>query len=125
MNKKKVKVLCVCGQGLNRSKYLAGYLKRKGYETRFGGVDGNSPNPINDWSVKWSDVIVIARERHHDLFKKKFGRVRKKIIVLNVADSKNFLPEEYKHFANLDYYEFQRKWTYPQLRKAIKSYLPL
>lgn len=48
----KLKVLCICTMGLNRSKYLAEYLKGKGYETRYGGVgpckiDPEPANPLD------------------------------------------------------------------------------
>jgi rhodanese-related sulfurtransferase len=34
---KKLKVLCVCTRGMNRSKYLAKYLEGRGYSNRAGG----------------------------------------------------------------------------------------
>jgi len=128
---KKLKVLCICAKGKNRSRYLAKYLKGKGYTTRFGGIDGGGDfvekieKEITVEDVNWADIVVIVRKRLVDIFNKKFGKVGKKIIALDVTDSRRLIPEEFAHLKDLDHTEFQKKWTYPQLRKAIKPYLPL
>jgi hypothetical protein len=46
----------------------------------------------------------------------------KRIIKLEVTDVPRLIPEEFKHLKELDKKEFNKKWTYPQLRKAIKPY---
>ncbi len=125
---KTFKVLCVCAVGLNRSKYLAKYLRKKGYSTRCGGVDyreDETYNPIKKKDVDWANVIIIVRKRLEKSFKRKFKWKGKKIIVLNVTDSKKRIPEKMAHLRKLNHEEFQKKWTRPQLRKAIEKYLPL
>ena len=122
----KKKILCVCAKGINRSKYLAGYLRRKGYKTRYGGVEYHRYwNPISQEDIDWADIIVIIRKRLEKIVKKKFKTRGKKFIVLDVTDSKRLLPKEFAKLKKLDYGEFQKKWTYPQLRRAIKSYSEL
>ena len=123
--KKRKNILCVCAQGLNRSHYLAKYLGNKGYKTKYGGVEITSPNPIHQTSIDWADIIIIARKRLVPILKKKFKIKGKKLIVIDVTDSPGLIPEQYEHLKLLDYLHFQKKWTYPQLRKAIKEYLPL
>lgn len=126
--KNKIKVLCVCAVGINRSKYLAGYLRRKGYATKFGGADPKDnkyANPLLAESVEWADIIIVLRKRLKPILTKKFKTRGKKIITLDVTDSKRLIPEEFAHLRELDYVEFQKKWTRPQIRKAIKQYLPL
>ena len=128
--KKKTKVLCVCAKGMNRSKYLAKYLRSKGYSTKFGGVEPYEKpeykwNPVSQKKVDWADVIVIVRKRISKILKKRFKTKGKKIIVFDVSDSPRLVPEEFKELRELDHKEFNKKWTYPQLRKAIKPYLPL
>ena len=123
--KKKKNILCICAQGLNRSHYLAGYLRNKGYKTKYGGIELSSPNPVNEFQVDWADVIVVVRKRLVRLVKKKFNLKGKKIIVIDVIDSPRLIPEQYAHLKLHDYLHFQKRWTYPQLRKAIKEYLPL
>jgi len=131
MLKKQVKkVLCVCAKGLNRSKYLASYLQNKGYKTRFGGVEGftakeEAPNPISQEDVNWADVVIITRKRLKQIFLRRFKYHKKKIIILDVTDSKRLLPKEYAYLKDKSDREFDRLWRRPQLRKAIKKFFPL
>jgi predicted protein tyrosine phosphatase len=130
MKKEKLKVLAVCSKGQNRSRYLSQYLRRQGYSTRFGGLEGYE-DPKQSWKsitqkqVDWADVIILVRPRLKQVIKKKFKIGKTKLIVLDVSDSKRLLPKDYSHLKELDYIAFQKKWTRPQLRKAIKPYLPL
>lgn len=125
---KKPKVLCICKLGLNRSKYLASYLKNKGYRTKYGGIkydDNQRKNPLKPEYIEWADVIILVRKSIKKILMEKYKPKNKKIIVLDVTDSKRLIPEEFAHLRELDYETFQRKWTRPQLRKALKPYLPL
>lgn len=127
---KKIKVLTGCSKGLNRSKYLAEYLRRKGYSTKYGGVEGwDDPrkewNPITQEMIDWSDLIVLVRPRLKDVLKKKFKTEKRKIISIDVTDSGRLIPKGVLGSKKLSYEEFQKKWTRPQLRKAIKPFLPL
>jgi predicted protein tyrosine phosphatase len=129
MKKPKVKILCICAKGQNRSKYLANYLRRKGYSTRYGGLEINREYPIGQKfitqkDVGWAEIVILARKRLNPIFKKKF-KFKGRIIILNVTDSKRLIPESHAHLRELPHIEFQKKWTRPQLRKAIKQYLPL
>ena len=126
----KPKVLCVCSMGRNRSKYLAGYLKNKGYRTRYGGIGfgrihKKAENPFNREDVYWADTIIVVRKKHKPLLKKHYKIKGKKVIVLDVTDSRRIIGEKYPEYAGFDYETFQKKWTRPQLRKSIKPYLPL
>ena len=130
--KKKLKVLCICRKGINRSHYLATYLRRKGYSTRFGGVQelmgvqGGHPKLTTQKDVDWADIIIIVRKILVPIFNKEFKSKDKKIIILEVTDFKQLvLPKKFAHFRKLNYEEFQKKWTYPQLQKGIEKYLPL
>jgi len=121
---KRKKVLCVCAYGLNRSRYLAGYLKSKGYNTRYGGATIEAPNPIYQKDIEWADVVIVARKRLVPVIKERFHIRGKKLIVLNVTDSPFALFLERRRLNFLDYIHFQKKWTYPKLRKSIDEYLP-
>jgi len=115
--------------GSNRSKYLASYLKNKGYKTEFGGIgsgSGRSPDkPFTQEDLDWADIIIVVRKKHVALLKKKYKVKNKKIIALEVLDSRKVIGQQHSKFNNLDYDTFQKRWTKPQLRKAIKPYLPL
>ena len=127
--KKKIKVLCLCSRGRNRSKYLAKYLGKKGYSTKFAGINTGiywkPTKPITQEDVDWADVIIIARKRLLRRFKRRYKLKGGKLIILDVTDSKRLVPKESKHLRFLRRKDFNKKWTYPQLRKAIKPYLPL
>jgi predicted protein tyrosine phosphatase len=128
MKKSKIRVLCVCAAGINRSKYLAEYLRRKGYSTRFGGVEYKGERnfkALKQEDVDWADIIILARKRLEPILKRKVKIKNKKLILLNVTDSKRLIPDKLAHLRKLPYIEFQKKWTRPQLRKAIKEYLPM
>jgi|SRR3989344_931073 len=127
-NNSKPHILCICAVGTNRSKYLASYLKKKGYSTRFGGVsyrEEGKYNPLKQKDVDWADILIIVRKKLLKIFKKKYKFYNKRIIVLDVTDSKDRIPKEFSSLKILDNEEFQKKWTYSQLRKAIKPYLPI
>ena len=127
---KKLKVLCICAKGMNRSRYLSNYLRRKGYSAKFGGIEPyENPkykwNPVSQKKIDWADVIVIIRKRLIPVIKRKFRIKGKKLIILDVTDSPRLIPKEFRHLRSENHKEFNKKWTYPQLRKAIKPYLPL
>lgn len=127
---KKLKVLCVCTMGLNRSKYLAEYLREKGYDTRYGEIgpcriDPESKNPVKKEDIEWADIIITARKKHRPILNNNFGVKDKKIICLDLTDSRKAMGEIYPEFKNIEQDEFNQKWIYPQLRKEIERYLPL
>ena len=125
-SKQKTKILCICAKGMNRSKYLAGYLRRKGYSTRYGGIDAyDAIKPITQEDLNWANLVIVARPRHEKILRQLYNHLEKKTKVLDVSDSKEAVPGELSHLKGLDYEHFHKKWTYPNLRKAIKPYLPM
>ena len=126
----KPKILCICTMGLNRSKYVAEYLNEKGYETRYGGigpcrVDPEPANPINLEDLNWADIIITARKKHKIILEEDLGIKNKKIIVLEVSDSRKRAAETHPEFRNIEHSEFNQLWTYPKLRGALEPHLPL
>ena len=130
MKRQKPKVLCVCSMGLNRSRFLAKYLKEKGYETRYGGVgpcrvDPEPENPVNTEDIGWADIIITARKKQKPILTESYGVDPKRIITLDVTDSRKAMSEIYPEFKNISHEEFNKRWTHPQLMKEIGEYLPL
>jgi len=119
----KTKVLSICAIGVNRSKYIANYLRKKGYSTRYGGIKDEAIKPLDFKHVEWADVIIFAREKHKEYFEDKYGRPYsgKKIYVLEVRDSGKDVPKELDYLHNLPRDEFNKKWTHPNLRKKLKE----
>jgi predicted protein tyrosine phosphatase len=128
--KRKPRILCVCTMGLNRSKFLAEYLAKKGYETRYGGigpcrVDPEPTNPVNPEDFEWADIIITARKKHKPILINKHKIKNKRIITLDITDSRKAMSKIYPEFKNIKNSEFNKKWTYPQLIKSLEKYLPL
>jgi predicted protein tyrosine phosphatase len=128
----KIKILTVCAKGLNRSRYLAQYLRRRGYSTRHGGVEGyigwggkDIANYLSQKDIDWADIIIIVRKRVAQILKKKFNTKGKKVIIFDITDSKRLISEKYPEAKNWTKEEMNKKITYPKLREAIKPYLPL
>lgn len=126
----KPKVLCVCSMGLNRSKWVANYLKEKGYDTRYGGIgpcrfDPEPANPINSKDLEWADIIIAARSKHEIVLKEKYKIKDKKIIVLEVSDSRYEAYLKNPEWENISQEEYNKIWTYPKLKEALEPHLPL
>ena len=127
----KPKILCICAKGKNRSKYLARYLKSKGYKTKYGGIDEGGDfrekiqKPATKKDIDWAEVIIIVRKRLLKIFKKKFKINNRRIIILDVTDSRRLIPKRFAYLKEASNTKFQKTWTQPQLRKAIKPYLPI
>lgn len=123
------KILCVCGLGKTRSKYLASYLKNKGYSTRFGGIDKFDRKPKKELTqndVDWADIIILVRKRFKKPFTKNFKiKSKQRIIILDVTASQGQLPKKFAYLKEVNAKEFHKEWTIPQLKKQIKKYLPL
>lgn len=124
----KSKILCICTMGLNRSKWVAEYLKEKGYETRYGGigpcrVDPEPANPINPKDLEWADIIIVARDKHILILKNSFGVKNKKIISLDVSDSRYKAYLKNPEWENISQEEYNKLWTYPKLKEALEKHL--
>ena len=120
---KKKKILIVCSAGKNRSRYVANYLRRKGYSTRFGGVkESEIINPVNPKYIEWADLIIFAQEKQKKWFVEKFGDFKKNYLILDVRDSGHDVPEDKKYLLKLPKKEFNRVWVHPNLRKKLKEF---
>jgi len=119
--KVKKKVLCVCHYGKNRSTFLAEFLTKKGYDTKFGGISGKEGNLIKQKDVDWADVIVVVRDVLKGMFLEKFSVGDQKVIALEVIDN----PKSLKCNSDFVWAEYQELHTYPELKKQIKEFLPL
>jgi predicted protein tyrosine phosphatase len=109
-----MKVLCICTMGLNRSKFLAEYLASLGHETRYGGVgpckfDPAPANPAKKEDMNWADIIVTAKPKHAPILRDDFGIVDKKIISLDVTDSRSAMSKIYPEFKEISREDFNAK----------------
>jgi predicted protein tyrosine phosphatase len=116
-------VLIVCTQGQNRSKYLAKYLRKKGYTTDYGGVDCEGFNPLSQEKVDWADIIVAVRERIKNKLIDRFDIKGQRVINLEVIDNPKRFDEKAQELALKSWFDFQEKYVYSELRKQIEEYL--
>lgn len=128
------KILCLCDLGRNRSRFLAAYLKQKGFQTRYGGLrvgpkDLLKPNQLSQYAkpttkkdIDWADLIIIARKGLKSELIKKYQPTQK-IILLQVSDDQKYIGRKYPKFKKISYVRFQKLWVEPQLKKAIAGYL--
>ena len=118
-----MKILIVCSQGQNRSKYLAKYLESKGHKAKFGGVKPDAKNPASQEQVDWADVIVAVRGHIKETFLSRFDAKGKKVIELEVIDNPKRFPQNAQKLAKVSWFDFQEKYVYSELRKQIDTHL--
>ncbi len=116
-------ILIVCTQGQNRSKYLAEYLKKKGYSADYGGIKPDGFNPLSQEKVDWADIIVTVREHIKDKFLDRFEIEGKEVIHLEVLDNPKRFSKEAQELAKRSWDDFQEKYVYSELRKQIEGHL--
>ncbi|MBD3355411.1 hypothetical protein GF361_05545 [Candidatus Woesearchaeota archaeon] len=118
-----MKILVVCTQGENRSRYLAKYLKKKGYDADYAGINPKGINPITQKKVGLADMIITVRKHIKEKFLKRFKPVEKEIINLEVKDNPKRFSKEAERLAEKSWSEFQKKYVYSELRKQIEKHL--
>lgn len=123
-------ILCVCTMGRNRSKYLAEYLEKKGYNTKYGGVgpcrwDPEPENPIKLEDLVWADLIIAVQKKHKIVLLNDYHVKENKILNLEVSDNQELRSQHPEDYSKLPRDEFNKKWTNPQLEKKKKKYIPL
>ena len=125
---KKKKILCVCSKGVNRSKYLAGYLRTKGFLTRYGGTEKypdkkgkKSFNYLSQKNIDWAEYIIVLRKRFLKILKKDFSVSGKKIFSLDIPGSKKEICKKYPRLKNLTKRDLNKKVTFPKIRKKANE----
>ncbi|MFH1253410.1 MAG: M23 family metallopeptidase [Candidatus Uhrbacteria bacterium] len=108
------KILVVCNYGKNRSKFLAEYLSRKGYETDFGGLQEN----LLQAKINWAEVVISVHEEIKKELLVNFDLTGKCLIELNTDDR----PAE--KLDGAEWTDFQNNLVYPKLIEQVDKYLP-
>ena len=118
-----MRILLVCTEGQNRSKYLAGYLKEKGYEVDYGGVRQDGMNPLKQEQIDRADMIIAVREHIKDKLLERYDCAGKKVVHLEVKDNPARYTEEARALAESEWNAFQEKYVYTELRKQVDKIL--
>lgn len=80
--REKMKILCVCSAGINRSGGMAYILKKNGQDALTVGADRNTPETINMLS-QWADRIVVMEPKFKSYIPEPF---RKKVRICDVGE---------------------------------------
>ena len=91
--KKKMKILFICHQNVNRSKTAERIFKDE-YETRSAGIFNLTP--VTKEELEWADIVMVMEEslrreiglRFPDLY------LKKKIISLDIPDHYRYMQQE-------------------------------
>ena len=78
-----MKILFICTLGIQRSRTAADLFKDK-HETRYKGVFGEYPPKEED--IEWADTVIVMEKRHEIELRKKFPKLKFKIINLDIQD---------------------------------------
>lgn len=119
----KTKILLICNKGRTRSKYLAEYLRKKGFATKFGGISKSAQVKITKNKLDWTDKIVIVDGKVRKKFLEEYGVPKKEIIMLNVLDHPRQYPREAQEMINKVRKKFKEKYVFPNLRRQIDKKL--
>jgi predicted protein tyrosine phosphatase len=122
----KMKILCICSKGRNRSKYLAEYLK-KNHSTRYGGLEVHEnelkdSKPITQEDIDWAEILIIVKKRLENVLKNNFEVKNKKLIILDVLDSQKLISKTHPELKNISYEEFNKKYTWKKLKEEIDKF---
>ena len=118
-------MLIVCRWGRNRSRYLAGYLAAKGYDTDFAGTLDEMDNQIEKEDVLWADVVLTVTGIIRDEVQERFeSELNGKVLhSLEVEDWKKDWGDT-RPKATV-WRRYQREHTYPHLIEQVEKLLPL
>jgi len=119
-----MKILIMCTHGENRSRYLAEYLKRKGYDADYAGVNQSNERELTR-KIAGADIVITVHESVRDRLFERFNLTGKRHIELEVEDRPERVLPECKQLSGEDWTAFQEAYVYPELKRQMHGYLPL
>lgn len=110
---------------MNRSKYLADFLVKKGFIADSAGILPETKNLATQKRVNESDILIFVMPRIREKFLKQFKIGKQEIITLNVEDRLDILCPDKTGIIPADAQKIYETLVYPELRKQIAKYIPL
>jgi predicted protein tyrosine phosphatase len=85
-----------------------------GIEARSAGIGFTSETYLEDYLLKWADIVFVMEKRHKDYIVKTFGKVARctRIICLSIADMYNYMDD--------DLIEMLKERVTPFLERAVR-----
>ena len=118
-----MKILVLCSHGENRSRYLADYLRSKGYlYVDYSGVkvsDNKTQKKIAD-----ADLLIVVHKKVMESLSQDFDISDKKIIALDVEDRPEEVLPGKTRLDGEAWIAFQEKYVYPKLKEQIDRFIP-
>ena len=112
--------------GMNRSKYLANYLKDKGLDADCGGIlVHETKNPVTQEKVDASSVIIFVQQRIKEKFLMQFTVGQQQIITLDVEDRIDIIAPQQENLSKEEIQLLYATLVYPKLEEQIESYSSL
>ena len=117
-------ILIICHWGRNRSKYLADYLKTKGYNTDYAGIgdQADTKDRLTQEQIDWTDVIIVVQDYLGEKLSSSYNIKNKKVISLEVDDKTD--DQNKPQLDGKEWMEYQQKNVYSKLKKEIDKFLP-
>ena len=78
-----MKVLFICSLNIQRSK-TAEHLFKDKFETKSAGMYNETP--VTAEQLAWADIILVMEEQHKIELSKRFPKLKKKVICLDIPD---------------------------------------
>ena len=119
-----MKILVVCYMGMNRSRYLADFLREKGCDADCAGILTETKNQVTQERVDQSDMLVFVLPRIKEKFLDRFSVDTQRIITLDVEDRIDILCPDAGDFTFEEKQTIYKQFVYPKLEKQIANYFP-
>jgi galactitol-specific phosphotransferase system IIB component len=120
-----MRILVFCQYGMNRSRYLAEYLVEEGYDdVQFAGVKDPDRKKIQK-AINGADIIITVSDLVQRVLRERYHIGSQRMIGLQVDDTPKVAIPGYPPFQGDEWFEFQRGYVYPELKKQLSKFLPL
>lgn len=117
-------ILIFCHYGMNRSRYLAEYLIEKGYkDVEFAGIKDPDYAKIQR-AIDRADIMITVSGDVNRRLRESYHVEGKRMIELDVEDRPEIVLPAHIPLQGDEWWEFQKGYVYPELKKQLDEYLP-
>jgi len=88
-----MKLLFICTANLQRSP-TAEHIFKDEYETKSAGIDSLAKVVVSKVALDWADIVFVMESWHKEEIKRRFPKIKKRIISLNIPDEFYYMDPE-------------------------------